>query len=117
MKLTKWISPEKQECQLGKHVWSVARLLQLAKDLPVMDVPLDHLNLYYTYRKLTLREMVMHLNAVLSADLTCPIILDEDGELMDGRHRIMRAMLIGEEMVKAVRFDENPDPDRVEPNE
>jgi len=42
-----------------------------------------------------------------------PIILDEDGELMDGRHRIMKALLIGLETVKAVRFDQNPPPCRV----
>jgi len=79
-----------------------------------MEVPLNHLNVYYTYSKLTLREMVMHMKAVQKADLSFPIILDEDGELMDGRHRIMRAMLEGRETIKAVRFDENPNPDKVE---
>ncbi len=76
-----------------------------------MDVPLSHLSLYYTYEKITLREMVMHMKAVQSADLEKPIILDEDGELMDGRHRLMRAMLEGRPTIKAVRFDENPLPD------
>ncbi|MBS0229251.1 MAG: hypothetical protein JSS23_11220 [Proteobacteria bacterium] len=70
--------------------------------------------MYYTYSKLTLREMVMHMKAVQKADLSFPIILDEDGELMDGRHRIMRAMLEGRETIKAVRFDENPTPDKVD---
>jgi len=36
--------------------------------------------------------------------------MDEDGEIMDGRHRIMRAMLDGADTIKAVRFDENPSP-------
>ena len=79
-----------------------------------MEVPLNHLNVYYTYSKITLREMVMHMKTVQSADLNFPIILDEDGELMDGRHRIMRAMLEGRETIKAVRFDENPSPDKVD---
>jgi hypothetical protein len=78
-----------------------------------MDIPLDHMHLYYTYEKLTLREMVMHMKAVNAADLEKPIILDEDGELMDGRHRLMKAMLLGNETIRAVRFDENPPPDRV----
>lgn len=80
-----------------------------------MEVPLDHLNVYYTYSKLTLREMVMHMTAVQEADLSYPIILDEDGELMDGRYRIMRAMLEGRPTIKAVRFDENPSPDKIDP--
>ncbi len=58
--------------------------------------------------------MVMHMKAVQEADLNFPIILDEDGEVMDGRHRIMRAMLEGLETVKAVRFEENPSPDKVD---
>ena len=78
-----------------------------------MEVPLNHLHLYYTYEKLTLREMVMHMKAVNDADLEKPIILDEDGELMDGRHRLMKAMLTGAESIKVVRFDENPSPDSV----
>ena len=57
--------------------------------------------------------MVMHMKAVNNADLDRPIILDEDGELMDGRHRLMKAMLLGLNTIKAVRFDENPSPDKV----
>lgn len=113
MKIKDWADPHQQMCRLGKLSWSVPRLFELARDLPVMDVPLKHLSVYYIYEKLTLREMVMHMNAVNAADLTKPIILDEDGELMDGRHRLMKAMLTGAETIKAVRFDENPSPCQV----
>ena len=34
----------------------------------------------------------------------------KNGELMDGRHRIMKTMLLGIETIKAVRFDINPQP-------
>lgn len=113
MKIKNWHQPHEQMCNLGRHHWSVPRLFELARELPVMDIPLNHLSLYYTYEKLTLREMVTHMKAVNDADLEKPIILDEDGELMDGRHRLMKAMLTGAETIKAVRFDENPSPDRV----
>lgn len=113
MKIKKWRPPQDQMCNLGRHSWSVARLFEMARELPVMEVPLDHLNLYYTYEKLTLREMVMHMQAVNDADLSFPIILDEDGELLDGRHRLMKAMLTGASTIKVVRFDENPSPCRV----
>lgn len=92
----------------------MVRLFQLAKDLPVMDVPLDHLNVWYKFDGLTLREFVGHMVAVNNADLDKPIILDEDGEIMDGRHRIMKALLTGAETIKAVRFEENPTPCRVD---
>ena len=88
----------------------MARLFTLVKDLPVMNVPLTHLNVYLRYENLTLREMVMHIKAVEGADLDFPIIMDEDGEIMDGRHRIMKALLKGRKTIKAVRFEENPSP-------
>ena len=101
---------EGQRSQLGNSQWSVARLVTLSKDLTVMDIPLVHLNVYNTYEKLSLRDMVMHMRAVQAADLSYPIILDEDGEIMDGRHRIMKAMFFGKKTIKAVRFETNPEP-------
>lgn len=110
MQIDSFVSWEKQHARLGRHEWSVARLVTLAKDLPVMEIPLEHLNIYYKYETLTLREMVGHMKSVNNADLSKPIILDEDGEVMDGRHRIMKALLTGEKTIKAVRFEQNPSP-------
>lgn len=106
--------PKEQVAKLGRHVWSVPRLFELSKSLEVMDVPLKHLHMYYTYERLTLRELVGHMKAALDADLKYPIILDEDGEIMDGRHRLMKAMLTGKKTIKAVRFNKNPNPCRIE---
>jgi len=99
---------EGQMSRLGKCDWSVARLITLSKDFEVFEIPLKHLNVFYQYEKLTLREMVMHMEAANNSDLSYPIILDEDGEVMDGRHRIMKALLTKEKSIKAVRFDKNP---------
>lgn len=114
MFIPEWSSYEKQNCQLGNNHWSVPRLIELSKNLPVMEIPLKHLNIYNTYKNVTLRELVMHMNAVVNADLKHPIILDEDGEIMDGRHRIMKALFEKKETILAVRFDENPAPCRVD---
>jgi len=73
-----------------------------------MNIPLEHLNIYKTYNTMSLRELVGHMKSVNNADLKYPIILDEDGEVMDGRHRIMKALLTGKKTIKAVRFEENP---------
>jgi hypothetical protein len=108
-----FVSHNSQSCTLGRHEWSVARLIQLAKELEPFDIPLKHLNIYYKYDSMSLREMVGHMKSVNKADLDYPIILDEDGEVMDGRHRIMKALIEGKESIKAVRFDKNPSPDRV----
>ena len=106
--IKKFYSFDTQMCELGDLSWSVARLAMLSRDLEVMEIPLKHLNVYQTYDKLTLREMVMHMQAVNDADLSHPIILDEDGDIMDGRHRIIKALLNNKKTIKAVRFEENP---------
>lgn len=114
MKVKTWAKPHEQFSKLGKHSWSVPRLFELSRDLPVMTVPLEHLYMYYTYPDMTLLDMVMHMRAVEAADLSYPVILDEDGELMDGRHRLMKAILLGKKTIKVVRFIETPPPCRVE---
>jgi len=110
MTVKKFCPANNQTAVLGKHNWSVPRLFELAKDLKVMTIPLEHINMYYKYESLTLREMTGHIVAVNEADLTYPIILDEDGEIMDGRHRLMKAIIEGKKTIKAVRFKENPIP-------
>ncbi len=116
MKINTFVSYKDQMAKLGKHHFSVARLVELSKNFKVITIPLDHLNVYNKYENLTLREMAMHINAVNNADLAYPIILDEDGEIMDGRHRIIKAMVTGEKSIKAVRFDENPEPCKIDEN-
>lgn len=110
MKIRKWIAPSDQMCNLGDQSWSVARLFELSRNLPVVEIPLNFLCLSSTYEKLSLRDLVMHMQAVNNADLDKPIILSEDGDIMDGRHRIMKALMLGNETIKAVRFEENPEP-------
>lgn len=112
MHIESWCGPERQAVYIGGCKWSVSRLIALSKDFPVMEIPLDHLCIDYKYENVRLREFVKHMRAVEAADLSFPIILDEDGYLMDGRHRIMKALYLGHKTIKAVRFDENPPPDR-----
>lgn len=114
MKIPSLPSVEDQHSKIGGHHWSVARLIFLSKDLKVFNASLDCLNVYNTYKEITLREMAMHILAVNNADLSYPIILDEDGDIMDGRHRIMKALINGDDTIKAVRFDVNPDPCKID---
>ena len=55
-----------------------------------------------------------HMQRVLAADMTKPIILTADGWIMDGAHRLVRARFEGHHTIPAVQFDEMPDPDRIE---
>ena len=46
-----------------------------------------------------------------NAGLSYPIILNQDVELMDGGHRICKALVNGQSSILAVRFDPTPEPD------
>lgn len=111
MRIRPWSKYTEQLCNLGKDSWSVDRLIQLSSELPVQDIPLDYINISSVYPALhSTQEYLGHLQAVQQADLAYPIILDEEGCIMDGRHRITKAILLGHTTIKCVRFDKNPEP-------
>lgn len=96
----------------GNKVWRVSRLILLASKLEPFTLPLKHFNIYNLHPKVeTTLEFIKHVKLIINADMDCPIILDEEGYVMDGRHRICRALLEGMETIKAVRFDKTPDYD------
>jgi hypothetical protein len=114
MDITPWVPVSEQMFFNCDKAWSVSRLIELSKDLPVMHIPLDHLRIDYEFSAMTLRDLVMHMRAVNLSDLDYPIILDEDGVIMDGRHRVMKALLSEALTIKAVRFEHNPPPCRTD---
>jgi hypothetical protein len=46
-----------------------------------------------------------------AVDLSHPIILGFDGRVMDGMHRIAKALLLGRETISAVQFETPLEPD------
>ena len=62
----------------------------------------------------TVRTIVEHVRLIEDADLSHPVILAADGRVMDGMHRIARALLEGRTTIKAVRFTEQPPPDHLD---
>ena len=92
-----------------KRVWRITRLIQLAKDLEPFEIPLKHMNVYNLYPEIkSCKGFVEHMQKVLDADLKFPIILDDEGYVMDGRHRVAKVLLEKRETILAVRFDETP---------
>jgi hypothetical protein len=102
----------------GLLAWDVDRLVKLSSDLAPKSVPLSSI------RELdqqwcgegdaqTWREMVEHIKLIDVADLSFPIILSCNGEVMDGRHRIAKALREGRTEINAVQFSEDPEPDYV----
>ena len=101
------ISDQKVEGDDGK-VWMVVDLIERAKDLPVKEIPIDHLAIDFNIGGMRVRDFVAHMKLILEADMSYPIILDDEACLFDGRHRMAKALLEGHETIKAIRFEKDP---------
>ena len=101
----------------GKDAWDVDRLVELTRDLPVENVLLGDLpevdSVYWfdSPETPTVRNVVEHFRLVQEVDPQYPIILGPDNRVMDGMHRVARALLEGRTTIPAVRLPRLPDPD------
>ena len=110
----------------GYHAWDVERLTELTRDFPVISVKLSNiseLDENFWYQGVndlpTVRSMVEHFQLIRETDLEYPIILSAKGRVMDGMHRVAKALMLGHDKIHAVQFKEDPLPDfsDVYPNE
>ena len=101
----------------GFDAWDVDRLVELTKDLPVAEVELsdiDEVDSAYWFDEWsppTVRRVVEHVRLVNEVDPSHPIILGPDGRVMDGMHRVARALLEERGTIAAVRLPALPEPD------
>jgi hypothetical protein len=101
----------------GLDAWDVDRLIALSRDLPIIEIDLSTVTevdtVYWFDERYepTVRSFVEHMRLVGEVDVTHPIILGSNGEVMDGMHRIARAMLDGRTTIRAVQFEHLPEPD------
>ena len=104
----------------GLRVWDVDRLIELAEELPVELVrvneiwELDEVRWFVEEQHPpTCRAVLEHMRLVLESDPSYPILLGEDGRVMDGMHRILKVALEGRDTIPAKRFERDPEPDYI----
>lgn len=104
----------------GLRAWDVDRLVALAEALPEELLPLQDVREVDTaywfdhgYEP-TVRAVVEHMRVVNEADLRYAIIVDPDGGVMDGMHRVAKALLLGHDTIAAKRLPSLPSPDFTE---
>ena len=103
----------------GSLIWDVGRLVELAKDLPRIAVPLSEIReidepYWFHHDAPTCRVVLDHLKLVEAADLSHPILLCSRGRVMDGMHRVLKALWQGQTTIDARRFAQDPEPDYVD---
>jgi len=102
----------------GLLAWDVHRLVQLSSKLPRKQIPLDRIReldeLWHGEDEPpTWRAMIEHTKLMDEADLSFPIILSLNGRVMDGMHRVIKAVREGRKEIAAVQFEHDPEPDYV----
>lgn len=105
----------------GVLIWDVDRLAKLTKGFPRIDIPLSEIReLDQTFwfdaegNRPTCRQIALHAKLIHETDLSHPIILSQHGGVMDGMHRVCKALISSVETIRAVQFKENPEPDHID---
>jgi hypothetical protein len=108
----------------GLLAWDVDRLVALTERFPRIQVPLSAIReldepFWSDDDTPTWRAVVEHVRLIEAADLSYAIILSSGGRVMDGMHRVAKAVLLGRSTIEAVKFTDDPEPDYVgmQPNE
>ena len=102
-----------------KHRWYIENLWELSKDLQIFEYEIlsfegfDEDFWFGDRLKPTIKAVIEHHHKILNANYNYPIIISEDGLIMDGVHRICRAYIEGRKTIPAVRFVKNPEPDQI----
>ena len=102
----------------GLLAWDVDRLVQLSSNLPHQQMLVNNIReldevWYGEDEPPTWRAMIEHMTLIDEADLSFPIIVSSNGAVMDGMHRVAKAVREGRKEIAAVQFDRDPEPDHV----
>jgi hypothetical protein len=101
------------------YLWRVSRLWELSADLPIFEFEVSSFNgfdqdvWFGNQQKPTLNNMLAHFKKIESANYEKPIILNQDGVVLDGVHRLCKAYLEGRKTIPAVKFEVDPTPDKI----
>ena len=99
----------------GLRAWDVDRLIAATAHLEPESVPIasfGEIDEPY-WGAMTCRQVAEHAGLIEECDLGFPIILSSDGRVMDGMHRVLKALMRGDTHIRAVRFSVDPEPDYV----
>jgi len=101
----------------GDKFWKASTLYAAVKDQKCKpyQLPLRFLDLSdYRWESKRIPDMVFSIRRVMNSDLSIPIIISPAGGILDGYHRIAKALLEGREYVMAYRLLDMPEPDDVD---
>lgn len=111
--------PYELQCHKVKNkLWYVSDLIKATESLeveerPVEDIRAVRLNLPLIKEPVTHLMLAYHMRVAAMSDMSYPIILARDGRIMDGHHRLIRALADGIPTIKVKQFKEDPAPSKI----
>ncbi|MFC4892561.1 hypothetical protein ACFPDQ_05810 [Pseudofrancisella aestuarii] len=101
-------------------VWDVLQLIEKAKGLTPKLISISlikEIDENYWYEigdsEPTCASLIEHIKLINDANLDYPIILSKDGRVMDGMHRVCKAIILGEKEIEVLQFEEDIPPDYI----
>lgn len=107
----------------GKRlIWDVRALIEKARSLPIIHVPLKNIHeIHENYwfdspngPQPSVYTIAEHAKLIQDCDLAYPILLCPKGRVMDGMHRICKALIQENSTITAKQFKEIPAPDYID---
>jgi hypothetical protein len=111
-----WLPPDADGTM---QFWTMQQLWEAAANLPVKKLrvsdlakKLDEVRWFSDARQKfpTCRAVAEHARDIFAVEFTHPIILDPQGEVIDGMHRLCKAWLLGREEIDTVQLNAMPAP-------
>ncbi|CAG7614972.1 hypothetical protein ACFQI7_00855 [Paenibacillus allorhizosphaerae] len=104
-----------------RHVWDVEKLWKMSENLPVTKVNIDSIkeldqDCWFGFGSTsvpTIRNVASHCKRIIEAKMEYPILFTADGCLIDGGHRIAKALMNGQQEIDAVFIETLPPADLV----
>ena len=98
------------------NTWLVTSLIRMVKELKleVFELPMQGIDISvdrFEDGDMSILQVARHMERANETELKYPIILSASGCIMDGWHRILKALIQKKTTIKAVRFTEDPIPD------
>ena len=102
-------------CFLGNKRWDNGTLFNAAKGIEPYDLQLSAIDLESSpWNCDTFYNFLFHAKRIENSDMSFPIIQMPTGYIVDGWHRIAKAILRGDETIKCVRLKTMPEPDSID---
>ena len=92
------------------QTYSVVDLIEASKNLEVIEIKVADMFIEYPAPcEDSLTDFIEHYIRTKETDLSYPVILSLGNFILDGKHRLIKAIVSKKETIKAVRFKILPD--------